>query len=56
MDLLIEAGRVGPETLSPVTVCVVLSAMVGESDLLPSLPPVNWAVVFAPLLRLPYGM
>ncbi|XP_072039048.1 focadhesin-like [Amphiura filiformis] len=55
MELLIESGKVGPERISHATLFVVLSAMVGETKSLPSLPPVNWAAVLAPLLRLPYG-
>ena len=55
MDLLTEGGKLGPERVSPDSVRVVLSAMIGESDAMPSLPPVNWAAVLAPLLRLPYG-
>ncbi|KAH0628351.1 hypothetical protein JD844_009373, partial [Phrynosoma platyrhinos] len=54
MDFVIEAGKKGPEQVSPklVKTAMVPIALTGESY---QYPPVNWASVLSPLLRLDFG-
>ncbi|XP_071436205.1 focadhesin isoform X2 [Pithys albifrons albifrons] len=54
IDFAIESGKKGPEAISAELVKVVLApiALVGESH---QYPPVNWASVLSPLMRLNFG-
>ncbi|XP_074851078.1 focadhesin [Carettochelys insculpta] len=54
IDLVIEGGKRGPESVPPHLVKVALApiALVGESY---QYPPVNWASVLSPLMRLNFG-
>uniref|UniRef100_A0A674K139 Focadhesin n=2 Tax=Terrapene triunguis TaxID=2587831 RepID=A0A674K139_9SAUR len=54
IDFAIEGGKKGPESIPPHLVKVALApiALVGESY---QYPPVNWASVLSPLMRLNFG-
>ncbi|XP_075787600.1 focadhesin [Pelodiscus sinensis] len=54
IDFAIEGGKKGPESIPPQLVKVALApiASVGESY---QYPPVNWASVLSPLMRLNFG-
>lgn len=53
VDLLLEAGKQGPECVSWRHVKVALSAL--QDDVRRVLPPLNWAGVLSPLMRMPFG-
>uniref|UniRef100_A0A8C3SNW2 Focadhesin n=1 Tax=Chelydra serpentina TaxID=8475 RepID=A0A8C3SNW2_CHESE len=54
IDFAIEGGKKGPESIPPHLVKVALAsiALIGESY---QYPPVNWASVLSPLMRLNFG-
>lgn len=54
VDYIIEAGKKGPESIPPELVKVALEpvASVGGSF---QYPPVNWAAILSPLMRLNFG-
>ncbi|KFV72105.1 Focadhesin, partial [Dryobates pubescens] len=54
IDFIIESGKKGPESVSAELVKVALApiALVGESH---QYPPVNWASILSPLMRLNFG-
>ncbi|XP_061874504.1 focadhesin [Colius striatus] len=54
IDFAIESGKKGPQSVSPEMVKVSLApiALVGESY---QYPPVNWASILSPLMRLNFG-
>ncbi|NXF86617.1 FOCAD protein, partial [Eubucco bourcierii] len=54
IDFIIESGKKGPESVSAELVKVALTpiALVGESH---QYPPVNWASILSPLMRLNFG-
>ncbi|XP_054253449.1 focadhesin isoform X3 [Indicator indicator] len=54
IDFIIESGKKGPESVSAELVKVALApiALVGESH---EYPPVNWASILSPLMRLNFG-
>uniref|UniRef100_A0A8C8BKC3 Focadhesin n=1 Tax=Otus sunia TaxID=257818 RepID=A0A8C8BKC3_9STRI len=54
IDFAIESGKKGPESVPPELVKVALApiALVGESH---QYPPVNWASILSPLMRLNFG-
>ncbi|NXG81666.1 FOCAD protein, partial [Stercorarius parasiticus] len=54
IDFAIESGKKGPESVPSELVKVVLApiALVGESH---QYPPVNWASILSPLMRLNFG-
>ncbi|XP_074935354.1 focadhesin [Phalacrocorax aristotelis] len=54
IDFAIESGKKGPESVSAEWVKVALApiALVGESH---QYPPVNWASILSPLMRLNFG-
>ncbi|KAL5004639.1 hypothetical protein ScPMuIL_018095 [Solemya velum] len=52
VDLLIEAGKRGPEFMSSDKVKLVLSAIQEDMQML---PPVNWAGILSPLMRLDFS-
>ncbi|RMC19265.1 hypothetical protein DUI87_03872 [Hirundo rustica rustica] len=54
IDFAIESGKKGPESVSAELVKVALApiALVGESH---QYPPVNWASILSPLMRLDFG-
>uniref|UniRef100_A0A6I8R488 Focadhesin n=1 Tax=Xenopus tropicalis TaxID=8364 RepID=A0A6I8R488_XENTR len=54
VDFLISAGKKGPESLPPclVKVCISSIAAAAEGH---QYPPVNWASILAPLMRLNFG-
>ncbi|XP_071588266.1 focadhesin isoform X2 [Heliangelus exortis] len=54
IDFAIESGKKGPESVQAELVKVVMTpiALVGESH---QYPPVNWASILAPLMRLNFG-
>ncbi|XP_053321855.1 focadhesin [Spea bombifrons] len=54
VDFLISAGKKGPECLPPVLVKVCASLIAAAADTYPY-PPVNWASILAPLMRLNFG-
>ncbi|KAK2171965.1 hypothetical protein NP493_1010g00027 [Ridgeia piscesae] len=55
VDVLIEAGKLGPEvTSTPCVEACVKSLLLGGATS-QVLPPVNWASIFTPLLRMPFG-
>ncbi|XP_046545325.1 focadhesin-like [Haliotis rubra] len=53
VDLLIEAGKRGPEVIPPEYVKVALTAI--QEDVKQVLPPVNWAGVLSPFMRVNFG-
>ncbi|XP_071110148.1 focadhesin-like [Haliotis cracherodii] len=53
VDLLIEAGKRGPEVIPPEIVKVALTAV--QEDVKQVLPPVNWAGVLSPFMRVNFG-
>ncbi|KAM6109695.1 focadhesin isoform 2-T2 [Phoenicopterus ruber ruber] len=54
IDFVIESGKTGPESVPTELVKVALApiALVGESH---QYPPVNWASILSPLMRLNFG-
>ncbi|KAJ6616940.1 hypothetical protein lerEdw1_015074, partial [Lerista edwardsae] len=54
IDFIIEAGKKGPEQVSPLLVKTAMSpiTLIGESY---QYPPLNWASVLSPLMRLNFG-
>uniref|UniRef100_A0A803SR82 Focadhesin n=1 Tax=Anolis carolinensis TaxID=28377 RepID=A0A803SR82_ANOCA len=54
IDFVIEAGKKGPEKVQPslVKAAMVPIALIGEKY---QYPPVNWAALLSPLLRLDFG-
>ncbi|NXB71749.1 FOCAD protein, partial [Donacobius atricapilla] len=54
IDFVIESGKKGPESVPAELVKVALApiALVGESH---QYPPVNWASILSPLMRLDFG-
>ncbi|XP_044283518.1 focadhesin isoform X2 [Varanus komodoensis] len=54
IDFVIEGGKKGPEQVHPHLVKVVMApiALIGESY---QYPPVNWASILSPILRLNFG-
>ncbi|MEE6510600.1 hypothetical protein FKM82_030580 [Ascaphus truei] len=54
VDFLITAGKKGPESVPPYLVKVCVSSVAAASDL-HQYPPVNWASILAPLMRLNFG-
>ncbi|KAM4708209.1 focadhesin [Discoglossus pictus] len=54
MDFIISAGKKGPEALPPYLVKVCVSSIAAAADG-HQYPPVNWASVLAPLMRLNFG-
>ncbi|XP_067665779.1 focadhesin-like [Haliotis asinina] len=53
VDLLTEAGKRGPEVIPPEYVKVALTAI--QEDVKQVLPPVNWAGVLSPFMRVNFG-
>ncbi|XP_053558634.1 LOW QUALITY PROTEIN: focadhesin [Bombina bombina] len=54
VDFLISAGKKGPESLPPYLVKVCISSIAAAADE-HQYPPVNWAAILAPLMRLNFG-
>uniref|UniRef100_A0A8C5LP43 Focadhesin n=1 Tax=Leptobrachium leishanense TaxID=445787 RepID=A0A8C5LP43_9ANUR len=54
VDFLISAGKKGPESLPPPLVKVCVSSIASAADD-HQYPPVNWASILAPLMRLNFG-
>ncbi|XP_069622083.1 focadhesin isoform X2 [Ranitomeya imitator] len=54
VDFLISAGKKGPEAIPPALVRVCVSSIVAAADT-HQYPPVNWASILAPLMRLNFG-
>ncbi|KAM3938350.1 focadhesin [Leptodactylus fuscus] len=54
VDFLISAGKKGPEAIPPALVKVCVSSIAAASDT-HQYPPVNWASILAPLMRLNFG-
>uniref|UniRef100_A0A6J0TC71 Focadhesin isoform X1 n=2 Tax=Pogona vitticeps TaxID=103695 RepID=A0A6J0TC71_9SAUR len=54
VDFVIEGGKKGPEQVRPQLIKAVMApiALIGESY---QYPPVNWASILSPLLRLDFG-
>ncbi|XP_053144026.1 focadhesin isoform X2 [Hemicordylus capensis] len=54
IDFIIEGGKKGPEQVSPNLVKVAMTpiALIGENY---QYPPVNWASILSPLMRLNFG-
>ncbi|XP_035663139.1 focadhesin-like [Branchiostoma floridae] len=53
VDFIIEAGRRGPEAIPPPYVQTSLEALLSAASA--TFPPVNWAAILAPLMRLSFG-
>ncbi|XP_078656308.1 focadhesin-like isoform X4 [Branchiostoma floridae x Branchiostoma belcheri] len=53
VDFIIEAGRRGPEAIPPPYVKTSLEALLSAAAR--TFPPVNWAAILAPLMRLSFG-
>ncbi|XP_066271625.1 focadhesin-like [Branchiostoma lanceolatum] len=53
VDFIIEAGRRGPEAIPPPYVKASLEALLSAAGA--TFPPVNWAAILAPLMRLSFG-
>ncbi|KAM4051519.1 focadhesin isoform 1-T2 [Anomaloglossus baeobatrachus] len=54
VDFLISAGKKGPEAIHPALVKVCVSSIAAAADT-HQYPPVNWASILAPLMRLNFG-
>ncbi|KAM4809794.1 focadhesin [Rhinophrynus dorsalis] len=54
VDFLISAGKKGPESIPPKLVKVAVSSIAAAADE-HQYPPVNWASILAPLMRLNFG-
>ncbi|XP_073522237.1 focadhesin [Phyllobates terribilis] len=54
VDFIISAGKKGPEAIPPALVRVCVSSIVAAADT-HQYPPVNWASILAPLMRLNFG-
>ncbi|XP_075066622.1 focadhesin isoform X2 [Mixophyes fleayi] len=54
VDFLISAGKKGPESIPPALVKVCVSSVAAAADG-HQYPPVNWASILAPLMRLNFG-
>ncbi|CAH2293916.1 focadhesin isoform X1 [Pelobates cultripes] len=54
VDFLVSAGKKGPESLPPPLVKVCASSIAAAADG-HQYPPVNWASILAPLMRLNFG-
>ncbi|KAI8508097.1 hypothetical protein Bbelb_143370 [Branchiostoma belcheri] len=54
VDFIIEAGRRGPEAIPPPYVKTSLEALLSAAAR--TFPPVNWAAILAPLMRLSFGI
>ncbi|KAI0233613.1 Focadhesin [Lamellibrachia satsuma] len=55
VDVLIEAGKLGPEATNICCVEACVKSLVLGGATSQVLPPVNWASIFTPLLRMPFG-
>ncbi|CAH1271138.1 FOCAD [Branchiostoma lanceolatum] len=53
VDFIIEAGRRGSEAIPPPYVKASLEALLSAAGA--TFPPVNWAAILAPLMRLSFG-
>uniref|UniRef100_UPI00398F1918 focadhesin n=1 Tax=Pristiophorus japonicus TaxID=55135 RepID=UPI00398F1918 len=53
-DYIIEAGKKGPESIPPQLVKVLLGPIAGCGNSF-QYPPVNWASILSPLMRLNFG-
>ncbi|XP_069818133.1 focadhesin [Dendropsophus ebraccatus] len=54
VDFLISAGKKGPEAIPSALVKVCVSSIAAAADTY-QYPPVNWAFILAPLMRLNFG-
>ncbi|XP_040273158.1 focadhesin [Bufo bufo] len=54
VDFLVSAGKKGPEAIPPALVKVCVSSIAAAADV-HQYPPVNWASILAPLMRLNFG-
>ncbi|XP_075682044.1 focadhesin isoform X2 [Rhinoderma darwinii] len=54
VDFIVSAGKKGPETIPPALVKVCVSSIAAAADNY-QYPPVNWASILAPLMRLNFG-
>lgn len=52
-ELLQDGAQRGPEMVPSWQLEIVCAALTGSGS--NSLPPVNWAILIGPLLRLPFG-
>ncbi|XP_063431997.1 focadhesin-like isoform X2 [Mytilus trossulus] len=52
-DCLLEAAKVGPESIPPELVQITLTSI--QEEVTRVLPPVNWAGILTPLMRINFG-